>query len=172
MEVDMKNVFSLAKQEIAQLEKDVAKLAGEIQEKQLMIEKLTELLAIGGEKPLQKRGRKPGSKNGKKPGPKPGLKAAGKKRGPKPGSKTGNKPGPKKGRVGERKGTLPAMIVDILTKAGKPMKAKEITAALEKKGWQTKSGDPQIMVYKTLHRIEKDGVVVKESRGLFTAPAK
>ncbi|MDP8222128.1 MAG: HTH domain-containing protein [Candidatus Lernaella stagnicola] len=172
----MKDVVALAKKQVVQLEKEIVEQEKEIAEKKKILEKLHELLVVAGAKAPQKRGPKPkGAKRGPKPkGAKRGPKPKGAKRGPKPkGAKRGPKPkadsAPKKrGRKAAAAGTLPAMIIDVLAKAGKPLNAKEITARLEKKGWTTKSGDPQAMVYKTLHRIERSGVVAKASRGLFT----
>ena len=154
----MKDVVALAKKQVVQLEKEIVEQEKEIAEKKKILEKLHELLVVAGAKAPQKRGPKP---KGAKRGPKP----KGAKRGPKPKADSAPK---KRGRKAAAAGTLPAMIIDVLAKAGKPLNAKEITARLEKKGWTTKSGDPQAMVYKTLHRIERSGVVAKASRGLFT----
>jgi hypothetical protein len=65
--------------------------------------------------------------------------------------------GPRPGRMPKGEPTLPDLIVKVLQGAEAPMNAIEILAGLQKVGWQTMSGDPQAMVYKTLHRIKKDG---------------
>jgi hypothetical protein len=74
------------------------------------------------------------------------------------------------GRKPQGEATLPDLIVKVLKGAKAPMNAKEILSGLVTLGWQTSSGEPQLMVYKTLHRIEKTGMVVKADRGKFVAP--
>ncbi len=74
------------------------------------------------------------------------------------------------GRKARGETTLPDRIVKVLRGAKRPMNAREILAGLQKVGWQTTSAEPQLMVYKTLHRIEKTGAVVKADRGKFVAP--
>ncbi len=180
----MKDIIASVKKQIIQLSKNIVELEKAIAEKSEMKTKLTELLAIAGVAAPKKRGPKPKAKKAavkaapKKRGPKPkakkaAVKAAPKKRGPKPKAKKAAvaKAAPKKrGRKASAAGTLPALIIDILTKASAPLKAKALTAMLQKKGWSTKSDDPQMMVYKTLHRIEKIGTVIKAKRGEFTVP--
>jgi hypothetical protein len=78
--------------------------------------------------------------------------------------------GPRPGRKRQGEPTMPDLIVKVLQGAKAPMNAKEILGGLQKIGWQTSSGDPQAMVFKTLHRIAKTGVVVKAERGKFVAP--
>ncbi len=70
----------------------------------------------------------------------------------------------------QRKGkdTLPTLIVDVLSKHGKPMRAREIYEELVELGWSTNSDKPEAMVYKTLFRIEKEGQIAKAARGKFT----
>jgi hypothetical protein len=150
-----------------------------------MMDKLESLLAAFGLTTIRKRGRKPAAekeavakpaKRGRKPGRKPKAEkevaAKPAKRGRKPKAKKVGRPktGPRPGRKRQGEDTLPLLIAEVLKKAGDPLNAKEILAQLQKKGWQTNSGDPQGIVYKTLHRIEKNGVVVKAARGRFTAP--
>jgi hypothetical protein len=78
--------------------------------------------------------------------------------------------GPHPGRKRQGEPTLPDQIVKVLQGAKQPMNAAEILAGLQRIGWQTSSGDPKAMVFKTLHRIAKTGVVVKAERGKFVAP--
>lgn len=70
----------------------------------------------------------------------------------------------------QRKGkdTLPTLIIDVLSKYSKPMRAKEIYEELVELGWSTSSDKPEAMVYKTLFRIEKEGQIAKAARGKFT----
>lgn len=181
----MKNIVDLAKKELERLKKAIVGLEKELSVKKDMMEKLESLLAALGLNFPRKRGRKPGTakiveevpakKRGRKPG---GAKNAaekpakpGRKPGPKPAAKKVGRPmsGPRPGRKRQGEDTLPLLIVEALKKAGNPLTAKEILVLLRKKGWQTNSGDPQGMVYKTLHRIEKSGLVIKAGRGKFTA---
>ncbi|NLH49444.1 MAG: hypothetical protein GX444_12715 [Myxococcales bacterium] len=163
----MKNVFDVAKKELERLKKSILGMEKELAVKKEMMDKLEALLAALGLSTMRKRGRKPAAE--KKPADKPAKR--GRKPGPKPKAKKAGRPkaGPRPGRKRQGEDTLPLLIVDTLKKAGQPMNAKEILAQLQKKGWQTNSGDPQGMVYKTLHRIEKSGMVAKAARGKFTA---
>jgi hypothetical protein len=126
--------------------------------KRALLAKFAEMLGMTPEPPRKKPGPKPGAtyrpRRGRKPGPKPRAAARAGRRGRRAG-------------VGE---TLPAMIVAILAKAGGPLGAGRILERLQQRGWKTVSGDPKAMVYKTLHRIEKLGMIVKTERGKFTAP--
>jgi len=157
----MQNLIQAAKKDISQLEQEIQAIEARLAEKKAMYVKLLELLEITGDRPLKKRGRKPKALAGLTPKPVKGA-----KRGPKPKGKKGPRPGRKP--AGED--TLPTLIVQVLQDAGAPMNAKEILALLQKKGWQTSSGDPQAMVYKTLHRIEKLKMVSKASRGKYDVP--
>jgi hypothetical protein len=76
----------------------------------------------------------------------------------------------RRGRKANGGQTLPELIVKVLKGSKRPLRTKEIMVALQKVGWQTSSADPQKIVYKTLYRIEKSGVVIKAEPGKFTAP--
>jgi len=134
----------LAKQ-VDSFQRALAELENEFTaRKQALLAKLAEMLGVPTMPVKGKPGRKP-----------KGFAPAG---GPRPGPKRNGEP------------TLPDMIVEVLQGAKQPMNAKEILAGLQKIGWQTTSGNPQAMVFKTLHRIAKTGVVVKAERGKFVAP--
>lgn len=146
----MQNLISVAEKQAAQLRAEVTKLESELEAKQAILAKLDGLIGeLGGKAPAKKRGRKPGKVR-------PAVVAG--KRGPRPGRKP----------AGED--TLPTLIVKVIKGGGAPMNAREIHDGLRKIGWETSSADPQAMVYKTLHRIEKMGLVAKAARGRFTLP--
>jgi len=78
--------------------------------------------------------------------------------------------GPHSGRKFKGEASMADLIVKVLRDANRPMNAREIVGDLQKLGWQTASAAPQTMVYKTLHRIEKEGAVTKAGeRGKFVA---
>lgn len=156
----MQNLIQAARKDIAQLEQEIRTIETQLAEKKAMYVKLMELLEITGQRPLKKRGRKPKALAGLM------QPYTGAKRGPKPKGKKGPRPG----RKPKGEDTLPTLIVQVLHEAGTAMNAKEILALLQKKGWETSSGDPQAMVYKTLHRIERLKMVIKASRGKYDVP--
>lgn len=147
----MKEVIALAKKEIVEIQKAIAGLEQEIAVKKHVLSKLAALLEVAGESLPKKRGRKP-----------KGYKAVAQKP---------VKKGPRRGRKAAGEPTLPQLIVEVLKKSGAALNAKEVLAGLQKKGWETGSGDPQAMVYKTLHRIAKEGMIVKAERGRFVPAA-
>jgi hypothetical protein len=141
---------ALAKQ-VENFQKALAQLEAEMTvKKQALLAKLAELLGVPTTPVKGKPGRKPKG-FGSTPIFQPNL-----------GAHPGRKP---KGEP-----TLPDLIVKVLRIGKHPMNANEILAGLQKIGWQTSSGDPQAMVYKTLHRIEKSHVIIKAERGKFVAP--
>ncbi len=152
--------------EVERFQREISALEAEFAaRKQQLFAKLAELLGVPSAPLKRKPGRPPksaygGSLFGAEP----------KRRGRKPGSK--NAAGARPGRKPRGEETLPMSIVKVLEAAPAPLNAREILEGLQKNGWQTTSGDPQAMVYKTLHRIEKTGVVVKAERGRFVAPPK
>jgi hypothetical protein len=149
----MKEIVTIAER----LQHEITALVAKLKESYEMTAKLDELLAVFGMRP-KRRGRPPKSFFGAKLRGRPGRK-------PKFGAIA-----PRPGRKPAGEDTLPSLIVKVLSRAGEPLNAKEILIRLQKIGWMTSSGDPQAMVYKTLHRIEKNGTVVKAARGQFTAP--
>ena len=166
----MEKIIKLAKDEAAKLEKDIAALEADLAEKNEQLGKLQDL--IGSQTTKKRRGRPPKKAGAKKPGPKPGSKRTTRKKpGPKPGSKktkTTKKTG-RRGRPRKGENTLPALIVDVLKKADKPLNAQEVLEKLQKESkWKTASDDPKNLVYKTLHRIEKNDTIKKVGRGTYT----
>jgi len=86
-----------------------------------------------------------------------------------PPKKTKAKSKAKAAGKGGRDGQLPKLIIEALGKAKEPMRAKDLLDIVTKKGWKTASSEPQLLVYKTLFRLEKEGRVAKAGRGKFIA---
>ncbi len=151
----MKNWVS---NEVERFQKEIAALETEFaSRKQQLFAKLAEMLGVPAAPVKAKPGRPPKSAAAFAPALEPKRRGRPPLATPRPGRK----------RAGED--TLPTVIVQVLRASAQPLNAKEILAQLQKVGWRTSSHDPQAMVYKTLHRIEKTKMVVKAERGKFTA---
>ena len=174
----MASFVATVKKRLDQVEKDIANLEAKIADKKALLDKYQELLALeGGAKPRKKAAaKKTAAKKGKRGRPpkkgkgkvgRPPKKTKGKVG--RPPKKTKAKSKAKAAGKGGRDGQLPKLIIEALGKAKEPMRAKDLLDIVTKKGWKTASSEPQLLVYKTLFRLEKEGRVAKAGRGKFIA---